>query len=266
MLSNLYLYRYASLFQALYAWHGVPINIWFTTFYKSIKVPSLTLYLSLSFSSRYRFPWSWYDTHTHTHTYTYTHVRASLSNFVRLYTRSYKFWMLWRIRQVSFFPSSHHRPPSCKRIRTIFGSATCGQIGRRDKIIRTRPINGPEIRPLKLKSAARRCPPMNYSLRCILRDETRSRDHLRVIPYFVILYTVLCGRRREKEKRAIPLRFNIDHLFRVILAPWFSSRYNVKMGRENQVRIVCISFCFLLYRVVEIFSIRQTEIELISNI
>lgn len=48
MLSNLYLYRYASLFQALYAWHGVPINVWFTTFYKSIKVPSPP--------PRYRFP------------------------------------------------------------------------------------------------------------------------------------------------------------------------------------------------------------------
>jgi len=89
MLSNLYLYRYASLFQALYTWHGVPINVWFTTFYKSIKVPSP--------SPRYRFPPSGYDatrilvrerrTRTHKCTRTYAHRYFC----VRLFTRSCKF-------------------------------------------------------------------------------------------------------------------------------------------------------------------------------
>lgn len=86
MLSNLYLYRYASLFQALYAWHGVPINVWFTTFYKSIKVPSP--------QARYRFPPSGYDAYigrelrTRTHTCTRTYVHRYFC--VRLYARSCK--------------------------------------------------------------------------------------------------------------------------------------------------------------------------------
>lgn len=56
----------------------------------------------------------------------------------------------------------------------------------------TRPINGPESRPLKLKSAARRCPPMNYSPgRAAVGAApyaTRCGDHL-WFSYFVTLYT-----------------------------------------------------------------------------
>lgn len=201
MLSNLYLYRYASLFQALYAWHGVPINVWFTTFYKSIKVPSP--------QARYRFPPSGYDAYigelrTRTHTCTRTYVHRYF--FVRLYARSCKLDAFATHTRISRSAGSRipvlSSPPPRRLIRDS-AVPRWGQYLARRRAVRsagmiklyTRPINGPETRPLKLKSAARRCPPMNYDRDMLVHLTRRSHRDRETTSGFLTssLYIPLCG-------------------------------------------------------------------------
>lgn len=152
MLSNLYLYRYASLFQALYTWHGVPINVWFTTFYKSIKVPSPpSRGIDFRRADTTRRAWYTGSVMSDAHIRIYN-VRASVPSrsFVqpdRVSLNAFRHAHALRGSTVSSLafpctpsPTPPYRPTASlqerlNRAPTIFGSTTRGQIGRRDKII-----------------------------------------------------------------------------------------------------------------------------------
>lgn len=135
----------------------------------------------------------------------HAHVRASV--FLRAFVRS-----IVQIGCVCYAHAnlqecgiSHPRaliaatPPPYKRLRR----ASMGQYLARRRAVRsagmiklyTRPINGPETRPLKLKSAARRCPPMNYDRDMPVHLTRRSHRDRETTSGFLTssLYIPLCG-------------------------------------------------------------------------